>query len=291
MRARHVGAHVRAAACSRASRRAPCARLTKICQSSCASPGRRQRARRGLQAALLVHVGAESFSNDARAGQHDVGGAREIGQQHALHDEERQLARLARVDHPRRRRRSSRPGPGSKTKSALTRAALHLPPERREVRLAVRGRLDGEAEVLRAPDVRRVDRRDLELRVRRLRFDAGAPADRHAVLGQPERAAEPAEQEQLLDRGVRRDQEPQLPRAARRRSTRSAIFASASRMLDRLQLAAARCAPAPAAGGRPLRSSGSRSGRCRTSSSRSPRGCSAASCARAARPSPTPAWP
>ena len=83
-----------------ASRRATARRSTKICQSSCASPG-----------ALIARAAAcsmpwpltydPSFSTHDGPGQHDVGGLRERRHQHALDDEERQPAVLLRVDDPR----------------------------------------------------------------------------------------------------------------------------------------------------------------------------------------------
>ena len=71
---------------------------------------------------------------------------------------------------------------------------------------------DREAQVAGAVDVRRIDRGDPELGAGRLRLLPVPPADRDAVLGEAERAAEPADEEQLLERRVRGHEEPQRRR-------------------------------------------------------------------------------
>ena len=68
-------------------------------QSSRASPGRRHHPGRRLQQAAIVRVGG--FLLDPRgAGQYDVRGGGQGRHQHALHDEQRQLAGLTRVEQP-----------------------------------------------------------------------------------------------------------------------------------------------------------------------------------------------
>ena len=81
--------------------------------------GRRDRARRPLQPSLLVRIGR--FLLDVRcARQHEIGGARQLGQQHALDDEQRErAARAASRIQPMSP--SDPSGPGSKTYSAETR--------------------------------------------------------------------------------------------------------------------------------------------------------------------------
>ena len=158
-------------------------------------------------------------------------------------------------------------GPGSKTYSAATVPASTCARNADEIGSPVGVALHREARDPRAPRTFGASiGRDPELDVRRLRLVAPAPADRHAVFRDAERAAEPADERQLFERGVRRDEETQRRGAAGGGDAlgdlRERVRASRSARACR-----PRCAAAAAAGGRRLRSSDSRSGRCRTSSS------------------------
>ena len=167
-------------------------RSTRICQSSCASPGSGIARDGALQAALLIRIGR--FLLDVGcARQHEIGGARQVGHQHALDDQQAERAALARVDDPLRvAERAFGPGIEHVERghaSAVDRLAQRRRrPARATVVAGVAGR---EAEHPRAVDVRRVDRRHLELRRRRAAASRDTASVTLIAFG-PRRRAAPA---------------------------------------------------------------------------------------------------
>ena len=191
----------------------------------------------------------------------------------ALHDEQRQRAAGARVDDPLRVADASRPGPGSNTYSTVTRPASTAA-RSAETSAASASSPDlppAKPDRARAVDVRRVDRRDVELAAGRLRLRLIAPADADRV-----RLARAASRRAAgTGTALRATRAPRAGTARRRdspcrprrgdRQTSTVDVAPRDRRLQRA--AASRSSGCAQAVGRP-RSSGSRSGRCRTSSSR-----------------------
>ena len=184
-------------------------------------------------------------------------------------------------------------GPGSRTYSALTRPAFDRRAERRQVGRRVVALADGEPQIARAVDVRRVGRRYLELRRRRLRLLPARPRDRdRAEPVVPQQSLdELLEDEQLLGGRVGGDQEPDaavwtasrfvqtvaqlrlhvMPRGGLERSAGAHHRAAQARIaLDPVIVEAADVAHPVAV---------------------DVRRCTAASCESAATPSPIRAWP
>ena len=166
-------------------------------------------------------------------------------------------------------------GPGSKTYSADTRPASTAVPQRRDVRLACASSpvAPGARPNIRAPLTFGASTAGtLNFGPRRLRLLAIPPADgdRRRAARADQLLGQPPEQEQLFVRRVRRQRGSGRRRGSRGRPRRAAPAASPSASCH----VTGCCMPlsvahrAAAAADRRLRSSGSRSGRCRTSSSR-----------------------
>ena len=224
------------------------------------------RAGRALQPALPVHVG-RVLLDPGRARQHDVRRLGEIGQQHALHDQVRQLARPARVHDPRHvadRALRARIEHVQRLDRARPRPACGTPRGPGRPR---RSRFTGKPEIHRAHARSARRRRDLELDVRRLRLVArGASETATPSSGTPSAPPMRPISDELFERGMRRDEEAQR-RGAAGGGDPVGDFRDARSASRSVRACRPRCAAAAAAAGRPLRSSDSRSGRCRTSSS------------------------
>ena len=152
-------------------------------------------------------------------------------------------ARRASID-PATRRRSTRPDRDRKRR-APGRAALRPAAERRDVRLAVRRRrLTGKPRSRRAADVRRVDRRDPELRARRLRLLAPRQLIATPSSGRP-RPPPSRPRRKSSSSEACAETRNRIALRSRRRDDGSATFASASRQ------SSGSCAPAALAHQRP----------------------------------------
>ena len=133
------------------------------------------RLRHRLHHPLVVGVG-RILLDPGGARQHHVGNPGELGTQHALVDDDRHAAALARFDQPRHvAERSVRTG----IVHVQHRHAILIDrrPQRRQVGVAVGLAHDREAEILCAVDVRCIDGRDGEFGVGRLRLLGAPPRD------------------------------------------------------------------------------------------------------------------
>ncbi len=162
--------------------------------------------RGGLHHSLIVGVG-RVLLDPRGARQHDVGNLCQLGLQHTLVNHDGDAAALARVDQPRQVAHRS-VGPGVDDVEDRDAILIDRGAQRRQIGVALVLARDGESEILRAVEVRRIDRRHAEFGIRRLRFFCAPPRHMHMrgaaiafeILG------DALEQVHLFMRRVRRGQ-------------------------------------------------------------------------------------
>ena len=260
-------------------RRAPTpsvtATLTRICQSSIASPGGATTCAGRLHDPLVVRV-AGVLLEVGGAGQDEIGRAREVGHQDALDRQHLDRRRRAAPRSATTRRPATRPDPGrGRTRpdtaplSTACRSADRSaePSSGRRRRSPGRGRPRGSARRCAAPRTSFPPAAACRSSRQPTATCCSAPSPWRP------RAIWPSDH-QLLERRVRGRQQPHA-RAPPRSLDRAERLAQLHQQVvpaGRLQHAGGVAHHRRCGAGRPPRRSGSRSGRCRTSSTRSRRG-------------------